>query len=48
MTTPQTYIGAYGYDYYPILSPPHQGTFDVGMSSYPETLGKIDLYNIPK
>ena len=47
-TTPQTYIGAYGHEHRPILSP-HQGTFDVNMSSYPGTPGKINLHkNIPR
>jgi hypothetical protein len=43
LTTPQTYIGAYGYEHHPILSSPHQGTLDISMSSYPETTGKIQF-----
>jgi hypothetical protein len=44
----QTYLGAYGY-HYELLVTPHQGTFDVSMSSYPETPGKINFHeNIPR
>ena len=51
-TSPQTYIGAYGFEHRP---PPHQGTFDVVTMSgyhlgYPDSSGKIiNLHkNIPR